>query len=369
MNTNYLQEAFKEFEMLEEEAFDINSTSDIEQAKNYLDNSSAFNILDIIDPTVEDEEDLQDSYIGKIIVDCAVCHSKLYKDPSEIVVDEESGLVNIMEECPFCYSNDGYKIVGQVAPLDGDIESEEDVDAEVEDDLGLDADAEEKPLEDEIEESCNEDVCPECGKNPCECEKDEESLNEEVETIEIETDKEEIEVSVEPKDEACECEDCDCEKEPEILAPVEPEVIADVEDSLEEPEIEDEEEIFDLDDFDEEGFDKLGESYLTNVYNNVKSFKTKSVSQNGNSIKVEGLIEFNSGKQKETTFLFESSYKTKTGKLKFLGENMQMSRGKKSFILTGTLNESKFMCESLNYNYYQKDNSGESVKVHGKARV
>ena len=37
MNKNYLQEAFKKFELLEEESFDITDTEDVEKANDFLD--------------------------------------------------------------------------------------------------------------------------------------------------------------------------------------------------------------------------------------------------------------------------------------------------------------------------------------------
>ena len=71
----------------------------------------------VIDVDADSDEDLEDSYIGKIIIECDVCHSKLYKDASEVIPSEDDEkVVNIEEECPFCYSTDGYHIVGQVAP-------------------------------------------------------------------------------------------------------------------------------------------------------------------------------------------------------------------------------------------------------------
>ena len=89
-------------------------------------------------------------------------------------------------------------------------------------------------------------------------------------------------------------------------------------------------------------------------------------SSSGNTLKLEGLIKFNSGKTKKTSFVFESSTITKSGKAKLIGENTQISRGKKSFTLTGSLKNNKFIAESLNYNYRAKDaGSGKSTRVYG----
>jgi len=159
-----------------------------------------------------------------------------------------------------------------------------------------------------------------------------------------------------------------------MIAPIEPEVKADIEDntldSEEETEAGSEEEVeFDVDDFDEESFDEIGESYLRKVYENVTSYKTKKVSSSGNKLVVEGLITFKSKKTKPTSFIFEAKDATKKGALRFIGENLQISRGHKSFILKGNLNEGKFLSESLNYNYRTKDSNGKTARIYGTSKV
>ena len=122
MESNLLQEAFKQLEglgALTEE--DINISNPDEELDNFL---KSYQVdpeveeeetdIEIIDPETEDEEELQDSYEGKVILDCCVCHSKIYKDPSEVEVDEDGCVVNLDTECPYCYSSDGFKVVGQV---------------------------------------------------------------------------------------------------------------------------------------------------------------------------------------------------------------------------------------------------------------
>ena len=141
MKKEYLSEAFRQLELLNEEDFNLSTTADNSDLKDFLDNDDmSVMSLDVIDPEAETEEDLEDSYTGKVILDCCVCHSKLYKDKEEITVNEEEDLANVGEECPFCYSNDGFKVIGEVAPY-GESEEEPDVkDEEHEDDVpeGLD---------------------------------------------------------------------------------------------------------------------------------------------------------------------------------------------------------------------------------------
>ena len=552
MKKEYLSEAFRQLELLNEEDFNLSTTADNSDLKDFLDNDDmSVMSLDVIDPEAETEEDLEDSYTGKVILDCCVCHSKLYKDKEEVTVDEEEDLANVGEECPFCYSNDGFKVIGEVAPY-GESEEEPDVkDEEHEDDVpeGLDeslktrknrklkeslrgVDAELIADEDEIRDylsddddedlrialkhigdmgtviddsihvtvrfsdgdritlpkmffefytyeslktrknkSVNEseegkklfteykilvdgrtyeishtkqradeivpilkdmypdseieakpykhyasgierkrlerqiaDQLKEYGVNesvnesnhepgfenmsmkdlyyyyrdnidqdeyptflhwaetivtPANSENDEieESLDESIQEIEIETDTDKIKIESEPKEESGETED--------ILAPVSPETEQQIEnnssDEIDVP----------IDEFDEDTFDELGESFLKNTYENVESYKTESIKeQDRNKLVVEGLITFSSGKVKKTSFIFEAKDITKSGKVRFIGENCQLSRGKKSFTVAGKVQEGKFISESLNYNYRAKDaKSGKSTRMYGTVRT
>ena len=196
-----------------------------------------------------------------------------------------------------------------------------------------------------------------------------ESCNEDFERVDIETDREKmsmtsdengkVTVTTEPKEEVKE------EKE-EVIEPVSDEVKAEFK-TTEEENKEDEYADIDIDEFDEEEFDSLGEQYLKRVYENVKSFKTTKGSVNGNNLKLEGIITFKSGKEAKTNFVFESKTVTKTGKLKFIGENKQFAKGKKSFTLTGRMDGNKLVTESFTYNYKTKDpKSGEMKKLYGR---
>ena len=142
MGNAYLQEAFQALDILNEEDFNLGTMDGAKDAEEFLnDDEDKIDFTDVIDPEATTEEEVKDSYIGDVILDCCVCHSKLYKSPDEVHIDEEEGLVNVDEECPFCYSTDGYTIIGEVAPY-GEEQSEEDTEEiEIEDD------------EEEIEES------------------------------------------------------------------------------------------------------------------------------------------------------------------------------------------------------------------------
>ena len=160
-------------------------------------------------------------------------------------------------------------------------------------------------------------------------------------------------------------------QEGEEIVPLKPEMKNEIEsnskEQQEEPfkEQEPEEIDYDVDDFDEDSFDKLSEGYLKKVYENVNSFKTTKVTRKGNTLKLEGLIKFNSGKNKKTSFVFEAKTADKKGNVKFLGENLQISRGKKAFTLKGNLSNKRFVSEALTYNYMTKNNDNKSVRLYG----
>lgn len=125
-------EAFKALDALNEDVFEINDTDGVDRLKAFMDGDEADDTIDIIDPDAETEEELKDDYIGKVILDCVVCHSKIYKDKEDITIEEDSDVVNEGEECPYCYALDGFKVVGVVAPFKPHEEEEEEEETEVE---------------------------------------------------------------------------------------------------------------------------------------------------------------------------------------------------------------------------------------------
>lgn len=437
---NYLSEAFKRLEILDEDVFNLTKDG-LEDLKDFEEDSDEEEeIIDVIDPDAESEEDLEDSYIGKVILDCEVCHTDIYKDKEDITIDEETQLANVGEECPYCFSNEGFKIIGEVKPfVETTFETDDDVDVEV------DGEEVEKDEEEEETESLHEDTVKQgkswvnkgdegthgkfrtkkaadaqrkamfangykaeslkesCSINQCQkwvdydmkkykkisndtmekikssgysvvkdqygdyeviADRKDEScgkrksrkMKESIEDITIDTGDQEITVSAKDKEEI--------ESDGEMIAPLSDEMKTDIEmnatDNVED---------VDIDEFSEEEFDGLGESYLKKVYENVESYKTTSAKINGNKLYLEGLIKFNSGKQKKTSFIFESKTLDKNNRAKFIGENVQISRGHKAFKLTGKLDNNKFIAESLNYNYKTKDSSGNSTRVYGTVKV
>lgn len=144
MDTSYIYEAFQALDMLNEDAFNLSDEADVKSLADLSDEPLIADV-EIIDGEADTEEDLKPNYIGNVILDCNVCHSLSYKNPEEVEIDEESGFANATEECPFCFSTDGFTIVGMVAPYGDEAEDEDESEDEPEDEL---EDEEETPEED-----------------------------------------------------------------------------------------------------------------------------------------------------------------------------------------------------------------------------
>lgn len=510
MDRFMLTEAFNLAEEVEEFNLSASGLNDLDSFLDMAgDTSMEDTTIDIIDLEAAAEEELKQSYIGKVILDCNVCHSNIFFDKADVVVDEENGIANTELECPYCHSiGDGYTVIGEVKPYEeaeAEIEEEElpveDVVEEPEENLeeslnestsclieGLDAEEAEEfayeianqmqlsyddymqlvhdmnnlradewlkdvaeycseettqkfkdifnlndenldealkadkvkelrkadelngklglgrelessdevrgPHYTELNEEVEEDVVEEavdrrkasidkilgekCEKKVDECMEApilEESIDESIQDVSITTDdetmtmttKEDGGVSIEttPIEEVVE------EADEEALAPLSDETIEEIKDNNEEafeeeiPEevSNDEMTLDDLEDFDEESFNGLGESYLKECYDNVDSFKTTSVGLHEGVLTIEGNIGFNSGNEKATKFVFEGL--TSNGRQKLNGCNEQISRGKKSFKLGCNVEDGKLVCESLNYNYRAKNENNKSVRVYG----
>jgi len=593
----YLKEAFQSLKLLED---DFNLTADqgvIDELQSFVaDDIEAPAEEEIIDVEADEVEDLQDNYIGKVILECDCCHTRIYKDIKDVIIDDDTGLANIEEQCPVCSNAFGWNVIGKIEPfkegefddepedaeeaedaeedvpeisddeigealkeaLNEDLEPEEqkelngivynhladaayeaevdheleatrsdmekaeqafnndfymgsveeDVDVHVDqpednDDVVVNVDADEEIHED-FENPADVGVNPETASEHAEileepmenpvteipdklvvnesvltedansvknlvvsylqdslvdfndnlaytvhdaipeydvdwCDDDgmseladkanmtqdeyidaianllfahaptQESLGEDVEDVqsedteklvdpeeepvkdlkedlndvEVHTDEQDIEVKTEDGKVVVEVgnpEQAEAPVEDEMIAPLDAEEINDIENneeqSAEEAAIDDElgdeaDDEFAIDDFDEESFDEIGESYLRRVYDNVDSFNTTKVVSNNNKLIIEGVIKFKSGKTKNSSFVFESFRTTRRGKTLAEGMNETFSKSKKAFILKGTLTDKNFVSESLTYNYTVKSlnesNQSEAIRVYGRA--
>ena len=429
--SQYLSEAFKSLDSLNEDVFSVDENG-LQDLVKFEEEDEDTNIIDIIDAEAETYDDLEDSYEGKIILDCSICHSKQYKNIEDVIIEGE--LANVGEECPFCYTNDGFKVIGQVAPFNKEEVKDVEIDTEETEPEDTKEDTAKDKEEDKLEEAVGtlerpmskiegtlgnvltahadelskvydaqsaitllDKLEPEISQKDYlknvkfdimraprkavnylyniilkgdgmgrenESLKESQPITEDVNNVNVETDEDIINVSTDDNGKVTvttEPKTAEVEVGEEIIAPLEPEVQNEIKDNVANG---DEIEI-DVDEFDEESFDELGESYLKKIYENVDTYKTSQVSLDNNTLKVEGVIKFKSGNTKKTSFLFEARTATKTGMVKFIGENTQITKGKKAFIITGNINNKKFLSESLTYNYGAKTPEGKTKRLYG----
>lgn len=254
------------------------------------------------------------------------------------------------------FTNFGANIGKKIANKIGGVFQQESLEEELDDVQSEDAEKLVDPEENPVNESLNEDVNISVdvdGQNHIEIEPQEDGG---------------INVEVSPADAGVDNIPADAE----TIAPLDDEDKNAIEgnDGIapEEAPVEDE---FAIDDFDEESFDELGESFLKRVYDNADSYKTTKVTQDGSKLVVEGMIKFKSGKEKSTSFIFEKYKNTKRGKLMIEGMNETFSKSNKAFLLKGTLENKKYTCESLTYNYnvsqLNESNESETIHVYGRA--
>lgn len=416
MAKSLLAEAFEQLDLIETGEFDFSKKGAEELAK-FKDDDAFEDFETVIDPNASTEEELQDSYIGMVILGCDVCNSMIYKAPEEIIIDEESQMANVGECCPYCFETDGFKVIGKVAPFE---EVSVEVADKVEDEEipeptvkvnGKDVPVEEAPAKEEealtaeqkypvqspiaesLEDASDDEEKDSEDKGDSE-ELEEakvteglsnrekllrafpelnfdravtESLTEGMEDISITTDDQVIKVKATPR---ADKETIEPITEPELVkaqeeaAPID----ATTEVEGEEPAAEEVgEEAVDLEEIDEESFDQLGEAYLKKVYDNVSTFRTINGSIDGNNLMLEGVIEFKSGKKAKTKFIFEGKEITKRGKVKFIGLNENLSKNRRAFTLIGTIANKNLVCESLNYNYLAKDEN-KAKRLYGTIR-
>ena len=115
-----------------------------------------------------------------------------------------------------------------------------------------------------------------------------------------------------------------------------------------------------VEDLDDETFNKLTESYLTEVYSNVKSFEATNCDLKDNKLVIEGTITFNSGKNKPTTFVYEAK-EAADKKVVLEGLNADFAT-EKAFTLNCNLNKANcLVVESLGYKYTINDTLVEGL--------
>ena len=373
--TNYLNEAFSQLNMLNEESFELDREG-IEELADFKDASdNAEEEIDVIDVDADDEDEIKNEYIDKVILKCPVCDSLHYEDKEKIHFDEDSDVVDIGEPCPYCAQEDGFKIVGQVAAYckecahedeqeEDEIEGEEETLEEADKPAALSIEDAQKWVDYDMErygrisaktnhlvkKAGFQIIRDDHGDYEVAAGKFEE-LQEDVKEVEIKTDDQKLKMTSDDDDKItitsepleCECEDA------EVIIPPTEELVDEVE-GEEEKEVGEEVEVSDedFDNFDEESFDEKMDKRLKECFDNVKGYKSTAITDRDGNFIIEGVISFDSGKEKKTSFILEQKAR-KGCKVKFLGENKEIDNGKKSFALKGKVCDNKFFTEALSY--------------------
>ena len=390
---SYLTEAFKQLNIIDEDLFPTDSEG-LNKLKDFMKSDIDDEDLVVYDETANNEDEIKDSYDGKVILRCSVCKSYFFKEPKSVIIDAEAGLANVGDECCYCHNDMGYNVVGVVAPYAADVSKEERAEVAHEEPTEVDVAVDDIDVEPEdvnesikkINEETNYDRVMRVLDNMKKEEPAQESLNdindkdlnesakkvnEDLKDVSITTDDTKIQmtseengkvtVTTEPVKDELNTEDAEVVKP---LSAADKDVIAD-NDGEDGEEVLDDTAI-DFDEINDKDLDKLGEKYFTKVYDNVKSFKSTACKLDESGVILEGKITFKSGKEAKTAFNFNEAYVTKTGKLKLIGENAQFAKNKKAFTLTGSLNNKKLVVESFTYNYRTKDEkTGKSTRLYG----
>lgn len=135
--SNYIVEAFKAMNLLESEDISLNADG-VDTLSGFMAEAGIDpdeEEVDVFDIEAGEEDELKQSYVGKVVLECSVCHSNIFVDKSEVSVGtDEEGLACYDIECPYCMSNDGYEIIGEVAPFNAE-ESEELINPEDEEEI------------------------------------------------------------------------------------------------------------------------------------------------------------------------------------------------------------------------------------------
>ena len=319
-------------ESLIEDYYDVSSPSDLADAKALRDAEVAkaklARIEKIVDLDADSEDELQPSYVGKIIIQCPQCMTLFYKDKNDIVPsDEDPNTVNVGEVCQHCGNDSGYMLIGkteavQPEELEGGIDSgdgqefpqdEEPRDEEQGAEEGAEEPKEEEPASEEPQEEEPKDEEP----------KEEEAPEEEGQDYELpEVPLDDEEPNEEKAEEDGESDEDRKKRESLTEAPLTEDALSDMpmpelaDEVVGENGLMDEKEFktpvtpseidryfaqdkakgpapdpdeIEVDEFDEESFDEALEPWLRDTYENVDHYKTVGCEERGDRFIVEGV--------------------------------------------------------------------------------
>lgn len=169
-----LKKKLKNKKLKEGVSVDLRSDAELEAAKKIRNEKKDDTTLEVIDVDADAVDQIQnnDSYIGKMLLQCVSCRATRFMDIDDLKQDEnDKDLYNLEDECPHCHhKGSGYYLVGQVGKtpeqeeepaVDNDeasndeavFDNTEDVEnEEVEEETPEETETEEKPEEDKEEE-------------------------------------------------------------------------------------------------------------------------------------------------------------------------------------------------------------------------
>lgn len=140
----------KDKNLTEGKAFSIYSNgTDLEEAKDLLNEDPEDVELEVIDPDADSLEHLKDKkdYIGQIILRCNRCKANHFIDIDKLVASDDPEVFNAEDECPHCHaSGDGFEQIGQVGKVADEEPAEE---VSVENDL---TDSDEAVFDNDLED-------------------------------------------------------------------------------------------------------------------------------------------------------------------------------------------------------------------------
>ena len=148
-----IKHAFEALKLVEsEEKFEVGDVESMKKLDKFLrddkDNTEGLEFIVDVDVTKEDE--LQDSYVDKMILKCPICNTLEFREEDKVIKDEDSGLYNIEDECSHCNNKGGFELVGKVSDVkpEEEVKEEEKVEVKSEEEMA----EEEHPLDESLKE-------------------------------------------------------------------------------------------------------------------------------------------------------------------------------------------------------------------------
>lgn len=148
-----IYEAFQELQGLDEATFSFDKPGMLGLQQFLDDNDYSDEEITLIDTDAEEDEDVNvNDHDGDVTLECCICGCKSLFNPKDVIIDQETQLANVGQECPCCLNTDGYKIVGEFNVPEEDQTEEDDFEEDNTDYIyDSSADTEEEPEEEETE--------------------------------------------------------------------------------------------------------------------------------------------------------------------------------------------------------------------------